>query len=281
MSNEPKPKTKVDEVLESTATTLDTKSPMGIHPDNLNPSVADLVGADAANPDPLGLSVFKSGRAGLKSAYESVAAMNAAFDAIAVVQTTARGNPVVGKDGIVKNIPPERAAEFADGLGRAFARAATSIDEMEQTIAKAEADLSGRIEKALRDPNRDKPSVLANTTAIRDYIKNLPQAERFSFVSRTLNDETDPVTAHEFCEAIMGANHYTVGLSKKETVMLKELASEVFALRETRQLAAIGKMRDAVALATKSVFDAYARLEPRIPKASPQSVAMRRLKEGV
>ena len=187
-----------------------------------------------------------------------------------------RGHAVSDKDGIVRRIPESRAAEFSDGLGRCLARASVSLDETDNAITKAESELTSRISAALRDPNREKPSNVANATAIREYVAKLPDDKRVWWVTKAIE-----VGEHDIADAILGANHYISGFDKKQANLIRQIAAEKWASREVKQLAAVTKMRGTLELAISSVFGAFKNLEPRIPAPSSQTVAMKRLKGEV
>ncbi|MGH7175230.1 MAG: hypothetical protein ACREGR_02640, partial [Minisyncoccia bacterium] len=209
---------RVDQLNAQHSVPIDSRVSISLHPDSLLPHGDPLVGVDATG---LGARVYVAGRQALSNLYGAMTTMEDAHRAL-----LAPAPAVAGKGGGTRTlqIPENRKPELAAAMGNAFARAARVFDSNAGDVRDAIANLTGRIEQALENPQRDRTSVAAVASEIRGMCHGLPKAERFAFALRAIDDGDNEVAS-----AILQTTPWASGLERNEWALLKDHASRVFA----------------------------------------------------
>jgi hypothetical protein len=126
-----------------------------------------------------------------------------------------------------------------------------------------------------RHPRPESASVIQETAEVRDYIKNLPDGRRMSFLHIAVQNR-DIMVVH----SVLSARPWLSGLSPEEQNIIRSMACEAMAPRESRQAVALRKAHDQIVRAGNSFGVQYNKMRPRLPDTSKQQAVEALRKAG-
>jgi hypothetical protein len=249
---------------QATDAPLHTAVGLGNHPRQLGDLGPVLLDGHA-----VGEVIYRAGRVALKSMYAELSNAHAATEAVQeIVQP--------GRDSRTRHyvVPEARKAELANALASSFSRAAKVSDGALAQVDEGISQISGRIEAAISNPNKARTDVALEAGEIRQHIRSLPHHERRQFVVSSI-EQGD----HQVMTAVVGASPFASGLDREAHALLRAYAAEKFAPKESAQLGAAQKVRNAVLAAGAGFVQQTQRLLPKVAE-DPKSAAVRRLRDG-
>jgi hypothetical protein len=261
--------TKLDQINAAITSPVHTTAPLDAHPDALNPFGAVLASEDAP---PQSVECYKAGRSALQVVY---AATHDISEADRALRDEFGTRLEVDGRRIDRAIPDDRRQQFAADLGHKFAQVAKRFDSHLAVAADCVGKLESDIEKAIQNPNRDTQSVAQAASDIRAYVRALPDDRRMSFLHQAANDGDREVLA-----AVLQSTPWISGLNRESFAVVRSLAAEKLAPRESSQLAAAQKLHDHLSKAA-GTFARFYRGKIPVIHENANVKAIQKLKEGV
>jgi hypothetical protein len=235
-------------INESTAAAPHTAAGLIMNPDslrNLGPVLVDGEGG-------VGEVAYTAARAALQSMYTALGAMDDATKANLAMVPRGRSTAM--------EVPPDRRPALAAAMGQRFEGAAKTVDRSIGAVKEAVAALEKAVDSKLVNPRRNETGVATAAVQIRDYVKSLSASgERLQFLQEAIKDGQ-----REVASAVLQTTGWVSGLTPKELAIVRGLAEEKFARRESAQRDAARKALDTVMQAGGRFVNEYHKMIPRI-----------------
>lgn len=256
---------KLDAIRAATTTEVVASIPADWHPDSTLLWAEPLMAHEGAT------AALQSGRAALKTLYESMRVMQ---DAERATREKFGGTLEVSGKVIQRSVPEDKQAALAADLGARFESTAKSFDRHLGVVNDTIESLTNTIERAL-SPKKDSPATAQAASDIRAYVKNLPDDKRMSFIHGAINEGD-----LEVAQSLLSTTPWVSGLNREQAAMIKEMAAEKFAPREHLARGAANKLADHLRSSSQNFVQAYRKLQP-VLKPSAHAAAIAKLKEAV
>ena len=242
---------RLQRIHESTATPLDTKVGLGLHPDAIVAHGQLL--CDASGP---GEVAYTSGRTALHALYSGLSTIEAANHEMSVDKIVGRATQRV--------VPPERAPQLAAAMDVKFKNVARTLERNEAAVDEAITQLESRVQAAILHPRKDTSSGVQFAAEIRSHLRDTLKtpSERLDFIRKAIAEGD-----LEIASAVLSTTSYNSGLSKQEQSLVRGLAEERFALRESKQRDAAMKIKATLQTAMQQFVGRYVQLLPKIQEA--------------
>jgi hypothetical protein len=257
----------------ATASAANGNVPMALHPDNLLRIGQICVDAPYAGPS---IDAYGAGRAALKSLYDSatqiVTAHRDALKALPVVGAImAKGSKPILKLQIPAAVAPELASAMASSASRAAANCERHVAAVDQALDKIE----NFITQKTSTPRPNDASVVAESTQIREYVKNLSSTARMGFLLDSAREGDKAVVF-----SVLSASPFTSGLDRNQHWLLRKHAEDKFAPVEAKQREALIEIKGKIQSAMSGYANLYAKHLPKIT-ADPGTTSLAALKAGL
>jgi hypothetical protein len=201
-----------------------------------------------------GTEIYAAARGAMKLMYQSMAKIDTAY--VANLITVPKVGLVKGKASSApifeKILDPAKAPELASSMGAEMSRANAGVTRMVGKIEEGIKSLEQRITAATTHATPDRASVVQNASEIRAYIKGLKPESRTGWIQDRITSG-DKDVAHAVCNA----SCYTAGLDPQQHAMMKTIARETFAPRETRHVNAAHAVVDKINAGARAYGTAY------------------------
>lgn len=171
-------------------------------------------------------------------------------------------------------VPDERAAELATAITSRATRTGNATQKFMDSIDASLAELDRRVTVSITNPRKNEVSVATSASEIRQYVANMPKKDRMSF----LHDRIEKGD-HQVVTAVLDGSCWVSGLNDEEFDIVRSLAQERFAPRDTAQAAALRKCRAQVETGAYEFSNVIVRNLPRV-KEDRKEAALRQLKTG-
>jgi hypothetical protein len=258
---------KIEAINEETKAAIDARLAISLHGDNLVPHAAALVTGDS----PLGETIYKSGRLGMRALYETLSAAETAVEVmLAPKNVTVRGQGEV----VRKEVPPERRPQLHAALMAALGRSVRTFDSNLAAAEDSVGKLGTKIDATLADPNGHKPSAAAAASDIRQILRQYSPEQRIPAIHAAIREGDIEVT-----RAVLSATPFASGLERKDFAILRDLAEQKFAPTEYAQRAAGQAVLKKMTTARDAFADRYAKLLPKMEESAADK-SLNRLRSG-
>lgn len=115
--------------------------------------------------------------------------------------------------------------------------------------------LEGNVADALKDPRATAADGVALAQEVRAHLRSLPDAERFTFIRKTIESDDRRSVA-----AVIAAPPFLSGLAPASHAMVRDLAARRWAPVDHAQAQAVARAIEHVTTASKVIVGRYSRV---------------------